>query len=106
MLSVVPAGAAIVAVFVTLPLVAVTFAATVISKNWPEASVGRANPPALSSWAVVGVVPTVHWPGVPEQATVVFDRPARSRVLQDRAGDTARAVVGDPDRVGASSRRR
>src|SRR5436190_17625354 len=74
--SAMPAGVATVAVFVTLPLVAVTFAVTVISKNWPEASVGRLKPPALSSWPLVGVVPTVHWPGVAEQATVVFDRPA------------------------------
>src|SRR5258707_15142973 len=27
------------------------------------------------SWATVGVVPTVHWPGVAEQATLVLDRP-------------------------------
>ena len=67
-MSVVPAGALIVAVLATLPLVAVTLAATVISKNWPEASAGRAKPPTLSSWAAVGVVPTVHWPGVAEQA--------------------------------------
>src|SRR5438309_263941 len=68
--SVVPAGAVIVAVLDTLLLVALTLAAIVISKNCPEARAGRAKPPTLSSWAAVGVVPTVHWPGVPEQATV------------------------------------
>ena len=70
--SVVPAGAATVAEFTTVPEVAVTLAVTVNSKNWPEARAGSVAP-APWSWAIVGAVE--HWPGVAEQAVELLDRP-------------------------------
>src|SRR5690348_1085390 len=71
--SIRPAGIAIVAVFASAPLDAITFVDTVIAYDVPGANGGSANAPASSSAAVGGVT---HCPGSGAQATTVLTSPA------------------------------